>query len=48
MQELETLPADPHPPASPHVGEHESQVVKHTIPHERTQDLSEDPPHENP
>jgi hypothetical protein len=48
MQELETLPADTHPPASAHAGEHESQVVKHTIPHERTQDLSEDPPHENP
>ena len=48
MQELETLPADTHPPASTHAGEHESQVVKHTIPHERTQDLSEDPPHENP
>ena len=43
-QEVETLPAEPHPDATPQAGEAESQADKHTIPLKQTQDFMEDPP----
>lgn len=48
LDDVETLPANTHPPATPRAGEHESQVVKHTIPLEQTLSFMEDPPHEDP
>ena len=39
--EVETLPADTHPDATPHDAESESQGHKHTIPLEQSQDFSE-------
>jgi hypothetical protein len=44
--EVETLPADTHPTATPHDAESESQGHKHTIPLKQSQDFSEDPPYE--
>ena len=31
--EVETMPADTHPDATPHDGDEESQADKHTVPH---------------
>ena len=39
--EVETLPVDTHPDATPHDGNEESQADKHTIPLEQSQDFSE-------
>lgn len=39
--EVETMPADTHPDATPHDGGEESQADKHTIPHKQSQDFSE-------
>lgn len=39
--EVETLPADTHPDGTPQAAESESQAVKHTIPLEQSQNLSE-------
>ena len=38
-QEVETLPADTHPTATPHDAESESQADKHTIPLEQSQNI---------
>ena len=46
--EVETLPADTHPDATPHDAKEESQADKHTIPLKQTPSFMEDPPHENP
>jgi hypothetical protein len=48
LAEVETLPADTHPTATPHDGNEESQAHKHTIPLKQTQSFMEDTPHENP
>ena len=37
--EVETLPADTHPDGTPQAAESESQAVKHTIPHEQSQNI---------
>jgi hypothetical protein len=46
--EVETLPADTHPDATPQDAKAESQGDKHTIPLKQTQSFMEDTPHENP
>jgi hypothetical protein len=48
LAEVESLPADTHPTATPHDGDEESQADKHTIPLKQTQSFMEDTPHENP
>jgi hypothetical protein len=47
LAEVETLPADTHPTATPHDANEESQAHKHTIPLKQTQSFM-DTPHENP
>ena len=46
VEEVETLPADTHPDATPQDAKSESQGHKHTIPLKQSQDFSEDPPYE--
>ena len=46
--EVETLPADTHPDATPHDAEAESQADKHTIPLKQNPSFMDDAPHENP
>ena len=46
--EVESLPADTHPTATPHDAEAESQAHKHTLPLKQTSAFMEDTPHENP
>ena len=46
--EVESLPADTHPDATPHDAEAESQGHKHTIPLKQNPSFMEDTPHENP
>jgi len=48
LAEVETIPADTHPTATPHDAEAESQAHKHTIPLKQTSSFMEDTPHENP
>jgi hypothetical protein len=48
LAEVESLPAAPHPTATPHDAEAESQAHKHTIPLKQTSSFMEDTPHENP
>ena len=43
--EVETLPADTHPDATPHDAEAESQADKHTIPFKQNPSFMEEPPH---
>ena len=43
--EVETLPADTHPDATPHDAEAESQADKHTIPFKQNPSVMEEPPH---
>ena len=47
LAEVESLPADTHPTATPHDADEESQAHKHTIPLKQTQSFM-DTPHENP
>jgi len=46
--EVESLPADTHPDATPHDAEAESQAHKHTIPLKQTSSFMEDTPYANP
>jgi hypothetical protein len=48
LAEVETIPADTHPTATPHDAEAESQAHKHTIPLKQTQSFMEDTPYANP
>ena len=45
--EVESLPADTHPDATPHDAEAESQADKHTIPLKQTPSFMEDHPHDD-